>query len=67
MISRSLLISPTVDSNDQQLLVSAVTLSLLNQYDIVKFRVLVNVYRRSQQVAVQQRALRMGIVIKREC
>lgn len=52
-----LLISPTVDSNDQQLLVSAVTLSLLNQYDIVKFRVLVNVYRRSQEVAVQQRAL----------
>lgn len=57
MTSRSLLISPTVDSNDQQLLVSAVTLSLLNQYDIVKFRVLVNVYRRSQEVAVQQRAL----------
>ena len=52
-----ILISPTVDSVDQQLLVSAVTLSLLNQYDIVKFRVLVNVYRRSQEEPVRQRAL----------
>ena len=52
-----ILISPTVDSNDQQLLISAVTLSLLNQYDMAKFRLLVNVYRRSQEVAVRQRAL----------
>ena len=52
-----ILLSPTIDSNDQQLLVSAVTLSLLNQYDMVKFRMLVNVYRRSQEEAVRQRAL----------
>ena len=52
-----ILISPTIDANDQQLLVSAVTLSLLNQYDIAKFRMLVNVYRRSQEEAVRQRAL----------
>lgn len=52
-----ILISPTIDTNDQQLLVSAVTLSLLNQYDIAKFRTLLNVYRRSQEEAVRQRAL----------
>lgn len=52
-----ILISPTIDGNDQQLLVSAITLSLLNQYDIIKFRLLVNVYCRSQEEAVRQRAL----------
>ena len=52
-----MLISPTIDGNDQQLLVSAVTLSLLNQFDMAKFRTLVNVYRRSQEEAVRQRAL----------
>lgn len=52
-----ILLSPTIDSNDQQLLVSAVTLSLLNQYDMVKFRMLVNVYRHSQEETVRQRAL----------
>ena len=52
-----ILISPTIDSNDQQLLVSSVTLSLLNQFDMAKFRTLVNVYRRSQDEAVRQRAL----------
>ena len=52
-----MLISPTIDGNDQQLLVSALTLSLLNQFDMAKFRTLVNVYRRSQEEAVRQRAL----------
>ena len=52
-----ILVSPTIDGNDQQLLVSAITLSLLNQYDMVKFRVLVNTYRRSQEEGVRQRAL----------
>ena len=52
-----ILISPTIDSNDQQLLVSSVTLSLLNQFDMTKFRTLVNVYRRSQDEHVRQRAL----------
>lgn len=52
-----ILISPTIDSIDQQLLVAAITLSLLNQYDIVKFRVLVNVYCRAQEETVRQRAL----------
>ena len=52
-----ILLSPTVDSNDQQLLVSAITLSLMNRFDMVKFRVLVNVYQQAQDEEVRQRAL----------
>ena len=52
-----LLLSPTVDSNDQQLLVSAIMLSLMNRFDMAKFRLLVDVYRRSQDEQVRQRAL----------
>jgi len=52
-----LLVSPTVDTIDQQLLVSAVTLSLLNVFDMAKFRLLVNVYRQAQDEHVRQRAL----------
>ena len=52
-----MLLSPTVDSVDQQLIVSAVMLSLMNQFDMVKFRLLTNVYRKSQDEYVRQRAL----------
>lgn len=52
-----LLVSPTVDTNDQQLLVSAIMLSLMNRFDMAKFRLLVDVYRRSQDEQVRQRAL----------
>lgn len=52
-----LLSSPTIDANDQQLLVSAVTLSLMNRFDMVKFRTLVGVYRQSADEHVRQRAL----------
>ena len=52
-----MLVAPTVDSIDQQLLVSAVMLSLMNRFDIAKFRLLVNVYRRSMDEQVRQRAL----------
>lgn len=52
-----LLLSPTVDNIDQQLIVSAVMLSLMNQFDIVKFRLLTDVYRQSQDEHVRQRAL----------
>jgi tetratricopeptide (TPR) repeat protein len=54
---QDLLLSPTVDSNDQQLIVSAVMLSLMNRFDMVKFRLLVDVYRLSQDEHVRQRAL----------
>ena len=60
-----MLISPTIDGNDQQLLVSALTLSLLNQFDMAKFRTLVNVYRRSQEEAVRQRALVGWVLLSR--
>ena len=52
-----ILVSPTIDVNNQQLLVSAVTLSLMNRFDMVKFRTLVDVYRRSPEEHVRQRAL----------
>ena len=52
-----MLLSPTIDTNDQQLLVSAITLSLMNRFDIVKFRTLTNVYVQSLDENVKQRAL----------
>ena len=52
-----LLLSPTVDNVDQQLIVSAIMLSLMNQFDMVKFRVLTDVYRQSSDEHVRQRAL----------
>ena len=53
----ALLTAPTTDSNDQQLLVSAVTMSIINQFDMAKFRMLTDVYRTSNDEAVRQRAL----------
>ena len=52
-----ILLSPTIDSNDQQLLTSAIMLSLMNRFDMVKFRLLLNVYRAATDEAVRQRAL----------
>ena len=52
-----LLLSPTVDTIDQQLIVSAIMLSLMHQFDIVKFRLLTDVYRQSSDEHVRQRAL----------
>ena len=52
-----IMLSPTVDSNDQQLLISAVTLSLMNCFDMVKFRMLTHVYQQSHDELVRQRAL----------
>ena len=52
-----ILVSPTVDSNDQQLMVSGIMLSLLEHFDMGKFRTLVHVYERTQDVYVRQRAL----------
>ena len=52
-----ILLSPTIDNIDQQLLVSAVMLSLIFQFDMVKFRMLTDVYRKSQDEYVRQRAL----------
>ena len=53
----AMLLSPTIDTVDQQLMVSAITLSLLNFFDINKFRLLVDTYRQSSDDSVRQRAL----------
>lgn len=52
-----MLLSPTLDSNDQQLIVSSVMLSSINQFDMAKFRILVHVYQQSSDESVRQRAL----------
>ena len=52
-----LLLSPTIDCNDQRLLVSAVTLAFLNTFDFYKLCVLMNVYDHSTDEQVRQRAL----------
>lgn len=52
-----LMLSPTVDAMDQQLMVSAVTLGCLNVFDPAKFRALFRVYRESTDERVRQRAL----------
>ena len=53
----AILLSPTIDTVDQQLMVSAITLSLLNFFDINKFRLLVSIYRQSSDDNIRQRAL----------
>lgn len=53
----ALLLSPTIDSIDQQLLVSAIMLSATEHFDMAKFRLLVNLYKRSTDEQVRQRAL----------
>lgn len=52
-----MLLSPTIDSTDQQLIVSAITVSLLNFFGINKFRLLLHVYQKSVDERVRQRAL----------
>lgn len=52
-----LMLSPMVDVVDQQLLVSAVTLGAMNQFDINKFKALTTVYQQSTDERVRQRAL----------
>lgn len=52
-----LMLSPMVDVVDQQLLVSAVTLGAMNQFDINKFKALTTIYQQSTDERVRQRAL----------
>ena len=52
-----ILLSPTIDTNDQQVLVSAIMLATLNHFDIAKFKVLLSVYRQATDTSVRQRAL----------
>jgi tetratricopeptide (TPR) repeat protein len=52
-----MLLSPTIDSNDQQTIVSAVMLSAMNSFDANKLSLLLRVYRQSADEGVRQRAL----------
>ena len=52
-----LLLSPTIDSNDQQLLVGAMMIAAVNHFDVAKFRTLLHVYKQSTDEPVRQRAL----------
>lgn len=51
------LLSPTVDSNDVQLLISAIMIAVMNNFDINKFRTLVHVYDKTSDMRVRQKAL----------
>ena len=52
-----LLLSPTIDSNDQQLLVSGIMMATINHFDVGKFRTLLHVYQKATDENVRQRAL----------
>ena len=51
------LLSPTIDANDALLIVSAVTMANLQEFDSEKFSTLLNIYQGSENTALQQRAL----------
>lgn len=52
-----MLLSPTIDGEDQQLMVSAITLSAMNNFDYQKFRLLLHVYQQTTLEPLRQRAL----------
>lgn len=54
---KQILLLPTIDSIDKQLIVSAITLSLIHVFCINKLRLLVDVYRNADDEHVKQRAL----------
>ncbi|MBP5571005.1 MAG: tetratricopeptide repeat protein [Prevotella sp.] len=53
---RELLLSPAVDAIDQQIIISAITLSCLTQFDPQKFRLLVSIHEQATIVEVRERA-----------
>ena len=52
-----ILLSPTIESRDQHVLVSAMTIAVINHFDIAKFRALLHVYQKSKDESLRQRAL----------
>ena len=54
---QELILSPTIHTNDAQLIVSALTLALINIFDVRKFILLTNVYTLSVDEQVRQKAL----------
>ncbi len=54
---KSLILSPTIDSNDAQVITAAVMLACINEYDTLKFSTLAEVYRDTADEYIRQRAL----------
>lgn len=54
---KQLLLSPTIDTNDAQLLLSAITLSIIQLFDVRKFVTLFDIYNNSTDPYIAQRAL----------
>ena len=54
--------SPTIDSGDQQIIVSALTISGSRAFDINKFRIMADACRKASDMRVRQRAL-VGFVL----
>ena len=52
-----IVLSPTVDTIDQQLILSGVMLANMNLFDMAKFRMMVHVYSQATDEQVRQRAL----------
>lgn len=52
-----LLLSPTTDSIDSQVIISAMTIAVMNIMDIRKFGTLVNIYDKSDDEHIRQKAL----------
>lgn len=59
---RTLLLSPTIDRNDQLLIVSAVTLAVMNLFDPFKWQLLFQLCQQSHDEELRQRAL-VGMVL----
>jgi tetratricopeptide (TPR) repeat protein len=52
-----LLLSPTIDNNDAQLIISAIMLAIMNSFDIKKINTLINIYLKANDQHLRQRAL----------
>ncbi len=52
-----LILSPTIDSHDAQLMISAIMLNLNEIFDPCKFIALMDIYQRSSDIYIKQRAL----------
>ncbi len=61
-----LILSPTIETMDRQLIVSAVMLNVMQFFDINKFLLLVNVYQKSDDERIRQRALLGWVLTTRE-
>lgn len=53
----SLVLSPTIEPRDAQLIVSAISIAAINLFDIRKFTFLVEIYQQATNVSLKQRAL----------